>query len=1485
MNAKSKTADIENERRLLVERAKAAAQFVWDEDDEAEPNPEVSVPEDPFSPIFATTFIDALNGHIQATGNLLKKAIKGASRSAEGTNVDPFHGIIEVVQNADDQRARSVRLALRDGPGGRQLLIAHDGFPVTYRNVPGMMLPYVTTKEDEADQRGRFGIGLKTLRRISRRLTVHSGPYHFGSGQGVEIRTADPEAPIPGLFDALTDTLLVIDLDNFDEEAFHRWFETWSDDSLIFLDFVRNVTWQKEDGLHASASVEPAEWMPLGTVEGLNADLERRKVKSGRKSWVVMRAHVPVPEGQHRSHKRAGYSTPISIATCGQEERAGLFVGFRTRVPTSLPFAIDAQFDPTSSRESILENRWNDWLIKSCADVLAAAATIILRSEPSKAWRFVPLPEDSIGDAGTQWPREPFEKCFSQSRAAFSDQARLLVASGEYGLDALSYEDAALTHILESHDIALLADRPAAVEPAARDRDGRWRRVLDALDQTAKVWPIHILDAIESGTFSEKLPDWWVETAATIVDELFSGDIHGRSLWLCADGTIAASSASGTTSRKLIFGRGDNAFAEEHGLFNRLHSAFECERGQAAIKWLQVHADFSTKSSNEEALRAFAEKHEGEPLELGDPTLVQIKSMLDPITGSKAKEIGAALGRAILLQASDGSRRAPVKLVEAHAAYLPKAIDKDTPNWPNAAAGIQSMLWLLPTYEERLRTGLGKAKKRDDGVKPRGAKTFLSLLGAGTSPRLVVAPQGTSRTASQRSELSVADANDIETDLISPDLDELLRIITGASGRITVKERRLRAISLIRAMARDWEKLAAGSKVPSRKRGRVHVYARGLVTAHWLSRLREIEWIPVGRYGFSRPVDAVLKNASTEAIYGPDDFVQGVEAADIPEAMAESLGFVRRVRASDLVEMLENMRDGAIAFDRGKVKLAYRHLDQLAPRQVWEPVGDMSVAWLRSRFGGGGGLIMVEDADGTPAWRRPNQVLRGRRVLPSSARYVPEGGTYGKLWRLLEVPETRAADCIEFLKEHAERLRTTEQIGELIEVYRFLDSLLASADARIADRIRHVPLACGVDWRARGPIYLVGQEDLREGLRAALPSMFFWDPPCDPVTIPRLVEALRVVSLDPIVRAVPSKRAEEVGDDLSQRFRQAVTHLSDQLARAAGNLRNTLKVSWDQLTDMKLFVYDDGVPVVVSDPAFSRRVQLNLRVHVSRQPLELHIVADALGVRGEGGRAMGSFFAKPASWGFDGEWALAWQESERREAEGLRFAADEEERRRRTEEEAARIRVARKGKVSLPGGAPSPGPSPQPTPLPPRKLKSALAGIGEVKIIVGVPPKPANTQRKNPLESAPSRSSTSSSTTPQANVAYTNIELEDFGWALVKHVLSDADGPELVDFRRRHHVGADGAFDWTRFVELKASARSMPTSVQMTLSEYARAVEKGHDYILALTSGAEEGYETKVKLIFDPVRTATVAQSESVRVSGLAEAGGIEIVLPDDENS
>jgi hypothetical protein len=427
--------------------------------------------------------------------------------------------------------------------------------------------------------------------------------------------------------------------------------------------------------------------------------------------------------------------------------------------------------------------------------------------------------------------------------------------------------------------------------------------------------------------------------------------------------------------------------------------------------------------------------------------------------------------------------------------------------------------------------------------------------------------------------------------------------------------------------------------------------------------------------------------------------------------------------------------------------------------------------------------------------------------------------------------------------------------------------------------VRHVPLACTEDWRARRPILLVENPSLRARLAEARPEHFFWRPPCDTRSLGTLVEALSVTRLAPTVRPLPDQRAAEAGEDLTTTFAAAVDHLSDTLGRANAAVRSALLIHWDQLRTIKLFAYDDTAPVEVMDPLLGAPVRTTLRAHLQRAPLELHANVGALGAREDVGALIAGLFDPAVAYPFDGEWALAWQAAERSAAAALRFATDDVAHAAKVAAGAAQVAANATGPVKLRGSGPGKG-SKAPPPAPLRELKDLQPGVVSVSIVEGQapnptkpPPRPNLKRRKTPSAEANAR---------PPNTAYTLGQLEDFGWDVVVHVLQRGDGPELEDFRRRHHVGADGAFDWDEFVELKAAGRSMQTSVMLTASEFARALERGNNYILALVHQCEKGSPTRVKLIFDPARRASVRETEAVRLSGLDSAPGVIVELGED---
>ena len=88
---------------------------------------------------------------------------------------DKAHFIYELLQNAEDARATGVSFNLqREG-----LIVSHDGRQLfTSKNVDAIT-NIDTTKREDVNQIGKFGIGFKAVYSYTSRPRIYSGPFKF----------------------------------------------------------------------------------------------------------------------------------------------------------------------------------------------------------------------------------------------------------------------------------------------------------------------------------------------------------------------------------------------------------------------------------------------------------------------------------------------------------------------------------------------------------------------------------------------------------------------------------------------------------------------------------------------------------------------------------------------------------------------------------------------------------------------------------------------------------------------------------------------------------------------------------------------------------------------------------------------------------------------------------------------------------------------------------------------------------------------------------------------------------------------------------------------------------------------------------------------------------------------------------------------------------------------------------------------------------
>ncbi len=1340
-----------------------------------------------------------------------------------------------------------------------------------------MALPYLTTKTDRVDQRGRFGIGMKTLKRIADAVSIHSAPYHF-SGDQLRFDRIGPENAIPGFYDPTLDTMLVADLNaSFHEDELKEWCEAWEADSLLFLASVCRFRWCTLDGQSiAERTLAFSAWEPVHyTVSHASIDhLVRRQVNGPAGSWTVWRATVAVPAHLHPAHKARSDFTDISVAIANDNSPAGLFIGFRSQVPLSVPFSIDAQFDPSTSREAIIENPWNNWLIDRTGEVLATIAAEQLRTNPLAGWSLVPLESETVGKADDRWLSGRFASAFAETRDWLAKQTSLTIQGTAVPLERIVHEEDYFTNVLGGADLEQLEPECTALPTGHRDDEGRWREVLNALGVSPLIDAAVLLSALRDGQFSGKPPEWCVAVASRLVQNHPDDELFDTPFLLTDDLRIVSCREADESQKPLVYDAAPSPFAMRWRLMDRLHPAFgHNEDGKEVIAWLSANAAFTSHLEPEIELAAFAEHFAGNRIEITDEELRELRESFDSVSDRRAERLGPSVGDVLLVDGlvykGGKPARQKVALTEA---YLSKTLDGENSTWPDAAGTTPGIQWIAAKYEDVLKTGARRwaKRKREDGSISRGPRRFLTLLGAETAPR-VVETDGRVRwgEGARYAELRARRAEQVEYDYLSPALSSVLKALR----KLSKRDVRQRSPALLRTLSRHWDRLyAPRQRVPAEHVATKYIHSRGEVTAAWLNELRESDWVAVGRGELVAPDVAVLKTSETQALY--QVFVCDIALDEVSADCAVALKLIVDVRVGDLVGRLEEIRDQAGPVDDLHILQLYRTIAKRCPRVAAYNalVGEMSVQELRRRFLAGTGLVYV----GNGTWKRPDEVMRGVDIFHDRRLFVPGGPGCASLWVTLGVEEPTLDDCIQFCRELAAEEYSLATDAVLMDVYRYMEEIVGTAERRHRDKLRQLPLYCTDKWVSTRPVFWIENAELRQELVARLPSLNCWTPPCDLRDFPGLGRAIgvEVMALTlSVEQDMPEE--EERGEQLRLRYGHAVDHLSSELARSEPTLRDRINISWDTLKAIPLYVSDGVIPVrVKAEHLPSTGIVVGLRAYIDDASRRVYVRDDDIGDREFGGRAIASFFPLDVRRRIGGEWALAWLKSRDTAAEVIRLASDE----RRTEamaETAAAINAAPKSKIKV-----TP-PKSRETKVEPRTLKQSAGAVVGATVQPGTQshnPKQAGKKQTKGLHSTPPKPSEfATSGKISAPAAYTNADLEQRGWEILKQALETSPDQRLTDFRQRHGVGADGVFDWKRFVEMKATARAPQTQIELSNNEFERAKQRGSDFILALVSGLETGQKDEVRLIFDPANCATMRPANGVKLVGLLDAPAVVI--------
>lgn len=1427
-------------------------------------------------------------------------------------STDPLQGLSEIVQNADDLGASQVRILARD----TELIVAHDGRPVRLTDVMALAMPSLTSKADDPDATGRFGIGLMTLRRLSPVLEIFCGFYRVRIGDP-DVSLAEPFS-VPAWLAEDGWTVLRIPLATPADvrgQDVDDWLAAWGDEALLFLDHVRAVAHQQEGGdVRSRLALEWGEPDACeAVVGGRDTVIDVRTARSsGGMSWQVSRATVPSPPDVPRIRKAAGGSTGLAVAIPlheGAGEAAGqVHVGLPV-TELGLPLRVGAQFDPNPSRQHFNDTPWNQALLPLLADLWAAVMVRQLRLNPTAAWQCLPLPHDVQSPKGPV--RDLEQRILTLARARVSYELRLRTPlHGDLGLADLAVGDEALSRAISEAEIAQVAGRTAVVPPAARDADGRWQDVLDDWAEHNGAAPETVTVAMALDVLlgdASRSPEASVALASVAIAE----DETLRLRW--HDWLVDVSGARHRVRPGLaeIFTDKAQGLWKMLGLSRVLHPAFVAETEEAArvSAWLRDQQVFVSGAEPVAAIRQLAargSRRDVEPLVLDDAQLMALRDGFLHVPMKERRRLGKEVGRAVLLQgrrSGPGGRWEDVQVCPADA-YLPARLDSvdREDSFETASGGASGLTWLRPRYAQILPgagTGLG-------------ARAFFRLLGAEKGPRLRPHPGVEHRftasypneglpariqggPAERRMDLQNRSATYTLEDHDSPDLMAALHDIAAEKDGTV---RRRRAAALLRVLGRSWDALSEHHKV--RAVSDYHTWnPRGETDAFWLWQLKTTAWLdnqdgePAAPYGLRE------RTTSTVAVYGAES--AGFLHPDLQQAVGRrgevlvALGVTGDPDVADLLEALRLLRDReAGALDHPAAQLLYRALAERLAAHRGKDAAQVTSGVLRA-FGQHRGLVLT-----TLGWRRPGDCFRGLPVFGRWAAFAPSFKGSDVLWKTLGVPEAGVEDAVRVVREVAREVREERDAQVpvdaetvMLETLQMLAGTAGERPERVtASLVGRLPLRTSRGWTSKRPVY-AADATLAEALGSRIPV---WLPGAELEQFRALLGPLRVTELgaaDITFRPAEDAPVDEEATDL---VRHTLDLLREDLQRNAVAVAGSLDSPWEDLAEVEVRVTSSLECLVTLPDGESARGPVRTAFDWDSRTLWT-VDRELLRRPSEAGRAIATRFTQDRRQ-VAYSWAAAYDEAERgREAVRLELAeervaqdqaATDAKRAERLAALETEVKTAQNKADSRPSAsAPLPPvtvrPAPAvPFPAPRKFVDPAALRITGIRRTTQAQPSPGGVSGAGRGEPARGR------LTPPAHAPAVpaprpvppapNVDRQErVALDLLRKVLGTEQEPEwLRDLRHQHGVGADAVDGLDRFYELKTTYGPEQDMVTLTAKECERAAS-GAKFFLVVASGLAADSGPVLRFVPDPLHQLGVRPNGNVMLTGIKQSGSLVV--------
>lgn len=437
---------------------------------------------------------------------------------------DPSHFVYEILQNAEDVKAKTVCFNLSSD----KLEIWHDGKDFIYENVDGITGIGKTTKKGDLNAIGKFGVGFKSVFAVTESPCVFSGQYNFkiqnfvlpeeiprkyiGSGTWIIIPFNHPTRTSEEIY----------------EKVRHRLNEMGLE-TLLFLSDIEKIEFKINHNLEGVYNREPQVdadendkiITPSDDVNFTETDLNKpyRKIKLTyskgnnilkKETWLVF---------EKRLNENKSLKSEIAFKLGNDDkgnqiisptERGKLSVFFLTAIETGLDFIIQGPYRTTPARDNIpFEDEWNRSLVEQTANLVGESLQVIKEMDLLNVdfLKVLPIDKSRINEHLTPIFEKVKEKLNSDDELLPLDNSKYTSAK-----DALLARGSDLIHLLSDEQLKLIFNRNNWLDgEITKDKAPELREYLMNELDIPEIYPDKFARYLDDNFLKKQSNDWIIE--------------------------------------------------------------------------------------------------------------------------------------------------------------------------------------------------------------------------------------------------------------------------------------------------------------------------------------------------------------------------------------------------------------------------------------------------------------------------------------------------------------------------------------------------------------------------------------------------------------------------------------------------------------------------------------------------------------------------------------------------------------------------------------------------------------------------------------------------------------------------------------------------------------------------------------------------------------------------------------------------------------